>query len=129
MSNGKRFGSAEYTPTPDQQLPAFRGGIPRGYVCPKCGHMELEVDDIFGLTCKICFSQWLKDNNFQQLVSVKDMVEQDKERKIALEPTQKHEITTIQFKEATTKIIKKEEIKNKKNGIIKTIMYYIGGIF
>lgn len=128
MSNAKRFGSAEYTPTPDQQLPAFRGGVPHGYVCSKCGHMELEADDTFGLTCKKCFAQWLIEKDFQQLTSIKDMVQQDKERQFALEPTKKHQIATTEFKEATTKIIKKDESKNKKNGIINMVIHFFGGL-
>lgn len=113
MTIDKQHESAEYSPTPAQQLPAFRGGVPHGYVCPKCGHMELEIDDTFELTCKKCFSQWLVDNKFQQLSSVKDVIEQDKDRTLALEPTKKYQMETQEFKEATTKIIKSEEISTK----------------
>lgn len=109
MTSNKDPESAEYSPTPAQQLPAFRGGKPHGYVCPKCGHMELDVDETFELTCKKCFSQWLVDNKFQQLSSIKDVIEQDKDRQMALEPTKKYNMGTEEFKEATTKIIKKEE--------------------
>jgi hypothetical protein len=127
MSKDKKYESAEYSPTPAQQLPAFRGGIPHGYVCPKCGHMELEVDETFELTCKKCFSQWLVDHDFQQLSAIKDVIQQDKDRQEALEPTKKYEPGTCDFKEATTKIIKKPEKETEKTSIMQKMIQYFEG--
>ena len=55
-----------------------------GYVCPTCGHLAVEEDEIIGLTCPKCLQKWLVEHEVQQLVPVSDYKE---ERDSALVPT------------------------------------------
>jgi ribosomal protein L37AE/L43A len=134
----EKFGSAEYSPTPSHALPAFRGGIARGYVCPKCGHLSLEENELLGLTCPKCFQVWA-EKNITQMITVKDAIEKDKEQDFALEPTKSYTPNTKEFKVATTviihatkpkRLIKEETVTEKvKDNYIKTCINYVIGIF
>lgn len=115
-NNGLKFGSNEYTPTPSHTLPAFRGGIIRGYVCPACGHLTIDEDEILGLACPKCFQKWAQEH-ITQMITVKEAVEKDKEKDIALEPTKRYSPGTQEFKHATTVIIKNKKKEAEKLNI------------
>jgi hypothetical protein len=82
--------------------------IPKGFVCPSCGHLAVEEDEILGMICPKCLQQWLADQNVQQMVSIGELHD---DRESALVPTIK--VDDIKKKEThpydeTTKIMPNE---------------------
>lgn len=70
-----------------------------GLVCPKCGHLAKEEDELIGNCCPKCLQNWLIDQGIEQLIPIKELTD---ERDSALFPTIKvdksfHEKTTVVF--------------------------------
>jgi hypothetical protein len=82
--------------------------VPKGFVCPSCGHLAVDEDEILGMICPKCLQQWLIEQNVQQMVPIKDMKD---ERDSALVPTIK--VPRIDLSkhpyDETTKIMSKIE--------------------
>ncbi len=57
---------------------------PEGLVCPTCGHLAVEDDEIIGRTCPKCLQLWLEQKNVQQMVPINELKE---DRDSALVPT------------------------------------------
>lgn len=82
MNKGQIFGSGEYCPTPTHELPAFIGGKPSGYMCPRCGYIVKDLDPIFDDLCLVCLKDWALKNGVSKMISVQEAIARD-----ALEPT------------------------------------------
>ncbi len=84
MTNVSKYGSGEYSPTPSHALPAFsRNG--KGFICPACGHLELELDDnLYDDLCPRCVVTALRRLGVPVMQTIK---EYHKNLDEALEPT------------------------------------------
>lgn len=58
--------------------------IPKGFVCPTCGHLAIDEDEVLGMICPKCLQEWLVGQNVQQMVPINELKE---ERDSALVPT------------------------------------------
>lgn len=87
----KEGDSDRFHPTqthPIAELTSRMNKVPNGFVCPSCGHLAVDEDELLGVTCPKCLQQWLIDQNVQQMVPISEL--QD-ERDSALVPTIKVE--------------------------------------
>jgi DNA-directed RNA polymerase subunit RPC12/RpoP len=116
MVQEKSSDSDKLLPTsipPIEELTHRTGKIPKGYVCPSCGHLAVDEDELIGMTCPKCLQKWLVDQQVTQLVPIQDIA---KERdsalvrtiKVSEEPMGKHPY------DETTKIIDSEKKDKKK---------------
>jgi DNA-directed RNA polymerase subunit RPC12/RpoP len=115
MTQDKSSESDKLLPTsvpPIEEIAHRTGRIPKGYVCPSCGHLAVDEDELLGLTCPKCLQQWLVDQQVSQMVSIKEMAtDRDsalmKTVKVGNEPMGKHPY------DETTKIVAEKEKKKK----------------
>jgi hypothetical protein len=87
--------------------------IPKGFVCPSCGHLAIEEDEIIGATCPKCLQQWLIDQKVQQMVTISEL---NDDRGSALVPTIKVPLIPMETHpyDETTKIMTKDDVKKVK---------------
>lgn len=90
MSHTK-YGSGEYSPTPSHCLPSFANGVPTGYMCIKCGHMQKDLDPIFDDICPVCLKNWALKQGVSRLIPTAEALEHEH----ALTPTVKVENSSI----------------------------------
>jgi hypothetical protein len=76
MVGSEKFGSGEYRPTPSALYPAFVGGVPSGYTCIVCGHLQKELDEFWEDVCPICLKEWAK-KHLPRLMPTSEAVEQN----------------------------------------------------
>lgn len=73
---------------------------PEGLVCPTCGHLAVDEDDLIGKTCPKCLQLWLEQKHVQQMVPIHELKE---DRDSALVPTIK--IPVENQDEKTTRVL------------------------
>ena len=72
-----KYGSGEYSPTPSHCLPSFVNGVPTGFMCLKCGHMQKELDPIFDDLCPVCLKDWALRQGVSRLIPTAEAIEQE----------------------------------------------------
>jgi hypothetical protein len=100
--------SDRYNPSEDHSLADITnrtGKHAKGYVCPKCGHLSVDEDELLGKICPKCLQEWLIDHNVQQMSLIDEL---KTEKDSALVPTIK-ENKIICNGDDTTKIMPKED--------------------
>jgi hypothetical protein len=95
---------------PISDLTSRTNKVPTGFVCPSCGHLAVDEDEILGMICPKCLQQWLIEQNVQQMVAIRELKD---DRDSALVPTMKIPMEKHPYDE-TTKIIKVQEITVEK---------------
>lgn len=106
-SDSGRFAPTEASPI--VELSKITDKITKGFVCPACGHLSIEEDEIIGMTCPKCLQKWLINNDIQQMVSISDI---DSHHGSALIPTIKCESSKSFKIERKEKLIDEEDISN-----------------
>lgn len=98
----RKYGSDEYSATPDHVLPAIsRNG--KGYICQKCGHLEVTLDNnMFDDLCPKCVITALDALHVPRMIQVSEYFTDHDE---ALEPTVRVDKPNS---EKTTAIIRKK---------------------
>ena len=68
--------SDRFRPTqmhPIHELTKRTDKIPKGFLCPSCGHLAVDEDEILGATCPKCLQQWLIEQKVQQMVPISEL--------------------------------------------------------
>jgi hypothetical protein len=74
MVGSEKFGSGEYKPTPSALFPAFINGVPSGFTCLVCGHLQVELDEFWDDICPMCLREWAK-KHIPRLIPVAEAVD------------------------------------------------------
>lgn len=110
MVNNIKHGSGEYSPTPSHGLPAFIDGKATEYMCRECGHIQKDLDPMFDDICPVCLKNWAIQNGVSRLLPTSEVLEAAK----PLEPTVKIDLSkeeaTKKRSQATTVIIKNQNV-------------------
>lgn len=86
-----------------------------GYVCPQCGFLTPEEDELLGLTCPKCLQEFIKASGVPQLIPVQQHTE---EHDSALVPSIKIPKPQKPSYEQTTRIVSVTEMSQKPKTVI-----------